>query len=618
MLRALRNQTQSISFKIFLVLLVCGFALWGVGDLTGGSNSKPILETNNQKITLERAINELDRARYSTPSRPSLKEILESQVSKNILNNLEQEILLNSEGKDLNLHVPVSIMTKTISQENSFKDPLGKFSKTKFAQSLKNAGLSEKKYLSMLKTEVNLKQISTPFEANDHYNEKIIKKIIDWQNEIRTVDYDVFELIDKNNIQKPSQTIIKDFFEKNKNKYKIPLTRKIQFIEIKPSDFQTNIKVTEEQLKDKYNTDKSNYIIEEKREILQITTQNENDAKKFVNAIKNNKDFEEVGKKLFKLSKNDINLGLLKKDDLPSTDSDKLFSAKLNEIIGPLKSDFGYKVFTIKKIIPKTEKKYLEVKKEIKDKLIYDLSVETLFEKLDAIEDMIAEGSSIIEISSSNIFDKKLPLKKIDKISKNGMIYSFNENIKFSNLPSVFLKEIWNTDINDISEILNSDKDTYVLLNVLEENPENIPSYEKINKLVYNDWLKDEIVIKSKENAKKLMLNKNFKFTNNGSIKRNSKKLNNIDDQYLINQIFDIKGNDISYINSKNKVFAIKVLKSEVDKYEFKKTLYDQINSSFSKSYFNDFANYYINHLSSKHNLKRNYEELDKLLKSSE
>ena len=618
MLRALRNQTQSIFFKIFLVLLVCGFALWGVGDLTGGNNSKPILETNNQKITLERVINELDRARYSTPSRPSLKEILESRISKTILNNLEQEILLNSEGKELNLKVPISILTKTISQENSFKDPLGKFSKTKFTQSLKNAGLSEEKYLSMLKNEVNLKQISTPFETNDHYNEKIIKKIIDWQNEIRTVDYDVFELIDKNNIQKPSQTIIKDFFENNKNEYKIPQTRKIQFIEIKPLDFQKNVNVTEEQLKEKYNKDKSNYITEEKREILQITTQNENDAKNFVNKLKNNEDFEEVGKKLFKLSKKDINLGLLKKDDLPSTDSDKLFSAKLNEIIGPLKSDFGYKVFKIKKIIPKTEKTYLEVKKEIKDKLIYELSLETLFEKLDTIEDMVAEGSNIIEISSSNIFDQKLPLKKIEKITRNGMTYSFSEKEKFSNLPSVFLKEIWKTKINETSEIFNSEKDTYVLLNVLEENPENTPPYEKINKLVYNDWLQNEIVIKSKENAEKSMLNKNFKFTNNGFIKRNSKKLNNIDDPYLIEQIFDIKGNDISYINSNNKIFAIKVLKSEVDEYDFKKGLYDQINSSFSKSYFNDFANYYINHLSSKHNLKRNYEELDKLLKSSE
>ena len=227
-------------------------------------------------------------------------------------------------------------------------------------------------------------------------------------------------------------------------------------------------------------------------------------------------------------------------------------------------------------------------------------------------------GLNIIEISSSNIFDQKLPLKKIDKISENGIIYSFKEKEKFSNLPSVFLKEIWKPDINDTSEIFNSEKDTYVLLNVLEENPENIPPYEKINKLVYKDWLENEIIIKSKENAEKLMLNKNFKFTNNGSIKRNSKKLNKIEDAYLINQIFEIKGNVISYIYSKNKVFAVKILKSRIDDYEYKKDLYDQINSSFSKSYFNDFANYYINHLSSKHNLKRNYNELEKLLKSSE
>ena len=72
MLRALRNQTQSIFFKIFLVLLICGFALWGVGDLTGGNTSKSVLKTNNQNITIERAINDLNRARYSTPSRPSM------------------------------------------------------------------------------------------------------------------------------------------------------------------------------------------------------------------------------------------------------------------------------------------------------------------------------------------------------------------------------------------------------------------------------------------------------------------------------------------------------------------------------------------------------------------
>ena len=618
MLRALRNQTQSIFFKIFLVLLICGFALWGVGDLTGGNTSKSILKTNNQNITIERAINDLNRARYSSPTRPSMKETLENGMYNNVLNKLEQEILLNSEGEELELYVPMQVLTRIISDENSFKDPLGKFSQTKFVQSLNNAGLSESKYLEMLKTEANLKQISTPFAINEHYNEKIIKKIIDWQNEIRTIDYDVFPFINKKNINKPSNKILNEFFEQNKNKYKLPQTRNFQYIEINPSNFQNKITVTEKQIKEKYDNEKSTYITEEKREILQITTQDKQKAVDFVKAVQIKNNFAEVAKELFKLTMNDINLGFLKKDDLPSTNSNDVFNANLNEIIGPVKSQFGFNVYKINKIIPETKKEYLEVKKEIKDKLIYDLSVETLFEKLDAIEDIIAEGSNISEIASSDIFDKKLSIIEINNISKNGLIYSFNEQKKFFNQPNIFLKQIWDADINQMSEIFNTKNDTYVLLTVLEENNELQPSYEQSKELVYKDWLEKELIVKSKENAKQLLLNKNFKFSKNISIKRDSKKLDEINDIYLINQIFEISGDDITYLNSQNKIIAVKLLNTKIDNYVFEKQLYNQINSSFSKSYFNDFANFYINHLSSKHDLKRNYNEMESLLRNTE
>jgi len=599
-------------------LLICGFALWGVGDLTGGNTSKSILKTNNQNITIERAINDLNRARYSSPTRPSMKETLENGMYNNVLNKLEQEILLNSEGEELELYVPMQVLTRIISDENSFKDPLGKFSQTKFVQSLNNAGLSESKYLEMLKTEANLKQISTPFAINEHYNEKIIKKIIDWQNEIRTIEYDVFPFIDKKNINKPSNKILNEFFEQNKNKYKLPQTRNFQYVEINPLDFQNKITVTEKQIKEKYDNEKSTYITEEKREILQITTQDEQKAIDFVKAVQINNNFAEVAKELFKLTINDINLGFLKKDDLPSTNSNDVFNANLNEIIGPVKSQFGFNVYKINKIIPETKKEYLEVKKEIKDKLIYDLSVETLFEKLDAIEDIIAEGSNISEIASSDIFDKKLSIIEINNISKNGLIYSFNEQKKFFNQPNIFLKQIWDADIGQMSEIFNTNNDTYVLLKVLEENIELKPSYEQSKNLVYKDWLEEELIVKSKENAKQLLFNKNFKFSKNASIKRDSKKLNEINDIYLINQVFDISGDNVIYLNSQNKIIAVKLLNTKIDNYVLEKQLYNQINSSFSKSYFNDFANFFINHLGSKHDLKRNYVEMENILKNAE
>ena len=68
MLRALRNQTKSIFFKCFLFLLICGFALWGVGDLTGGYKGKDILSVESQSVTVEEVLNEINRARYLLPA----------------------------------------------------------------------------------------------------------------------------------------------------------------------------------------------------------------------------------------------------------------------------------------------------------------------------------------------------------------------------------------------------------------------------------------------------------------------------------------------------------------------------------------------------------------------
>ena len=113
------------------------------------------------------------------PERPSLEEAFKNGIHIGILNKLEQEILIDQEAKFLNLNVPLTEKMRLSRKENAFKDPLGKFSQNKFVQSLKNAGLSEAKYLELINTQSNFKQLSMPFMLNDHYNEKIIKKVLD-------------------------------------------------------------------------------------------------------------------------------------------------------------------------------------------------------------------------------------------------------------------------------------------------------------------------------------------------------------------------------------------------------------------------------------------------------
>ena len=614
MLRALRNQTQSIFFKCFLVLLICGFALWGVGDLTGGSKGKSVLSVENQNISIQEALNEINRARYMLPERPTLEEAIKNGLHKSILNKLEQEILISEEANFLDLNVPLSEQMRLIKEEKAFKDPLGKFSQIKFMQSLKNAGLSEEKYLDMIKTESNFKQLSMPIMKNEYYSEKIINKIINWQNEVRDIEYETFKILKKDEINKPSDDVLKNFYEKNKKPYEIPLTRDIKYVELSPSNFIDQVSINKKQLDEQYEIEKSNYVKDETREILQITTQDENRGREFVDLIKKGKDFSELAKNNFKLNKSDINIGFLKKSELPLESADLVFSAKLNNTIGPVKTKFGFSIYKVIKISPEKRPKYEDVIEDIKKKLIKEQSVEILFEKLDEIEDLIAEGNNIEEIVKSNIFTKKVKIRNLKKISKQGFIYSYDRDTSFLDKNPEFIKNIWNTEVKELSEIFNSNNDNYYIIEIINEKNSETPVFNLVKNKVTNQWLKQELIIKTKKKVKSILESKNNQLSSRTTLSRDDKNLKNIKDQFLINKIFEIDNKDIKLFISDKNLIAVKVIKTRTNNYNFSKKEFNNLNQSFSKSFFNDISKLYIEHLALKHKLQRNYEEFENFI----
>ena len=615
MLRTLRNQTQSIFFKAFLFLLILGFALWGVGDLTGGLNQKPVLSVGNKEITSEEIINELNRLRYTLPQRPSLQEAINNGMLKTVLDKYEQEILINSEAKTLNLYVPLKITTTTIRNEKSFKDPLGKFSQTRFLKSLNSAGLSESKYIDTIHTEANYKQLSMPFSYNTLYSDKLIKKLINWQNEVRDVDYVFFKKINEKNIKQPTNNVLRKHYNDSKKLYKIPKTRNIKYIEIKPSDFNNQIKVNDKEIKETYESDKSKYITEEKRKFYQVITQDMNKANDFIKKIKSGYDFVKVAQDNFDLTLNDIDIGFVKKSELPSSVVQSLFQAKVKDLIGPIKTKFGYSTYKVISIQPEKIVTYKEAYASIKKELLKELALEILYKKIDVIEDLIAEGNNLNEIIKSKSIGSKLSINEIKQISKNGIIYSYNGENSYINKNKKFLDEIWKTPLNQISDIIDLPDDKYVLIETIMENKKETPVFEKINKNVYKNWLKKEIYIQTELKLKELIKDKKVTFTSLLAIKRNQKNLTEeIKDSLIINKIFEIKEKNLSFFNVKNGVIAIKNVNSKTADYKINEKTIKDINFSLSKSFFNDYSQSYIQILANKHKLKRNYKDLENFI----
>ena len=615
MLRSLRNQTQSIFFKAFLFLLIIGFALWGVGDLTGGLNQKPILSVDSKEVTSEEIINELNRLRYTLPQRPSLQEAINNGMLKTVLDKYEQEILINAEASVLNLSVPLKITTTTIGNEKAFKDPLGKFSQTRFLKSLNSAGLSESKYIDSIHTEANYKQLSMPFSNNSLYSNKLIKKLINWQNETRDIDYVFFKNINKESIKQPQKSILREYYNNNKKLYEIPITRDVKYIEINPSIFNNQVKINDKDVKEIYESDKSKYITEEKRKFYQVITQDINKANSFIKNIKTGLDFVTVAKDNFNLTLNDIDIGFVKKSELPSIVVKSLFQAKVKDLIGPIKTKFGYSTYKVISIQPEKIVTYKDAYAGIKEELLKELTLDFLYKKIDVIEDLIAEGNNLNEIIKSKSIGSTLSINRINNVSKNGIIYSYNGENQFANKNKVFLDGIWKTPLNQISDIIELPDDKYVLIEPIKENKKETPIFEKINKNIYNDWLKKEIFIQSELKLKELIKNNRVTFKSLTAIKRNQKGLTKkIKDHLIINKIFEIKEKNLSFFNIKNGVIAIKNVNSKTADYKVNKETIKDINFSLSKSFFNDYSRYYIQLLANKHKLKRNYKDLENFI----
>ncbi|MFL2819157.1 MAG: hypothetical protein ACJ0BR_05840 [Candidatus Puniceispirillales bacterium] len=110
-------------------------------------------------------------------------------------------------------------------------------------------------------------------------------------------------------------------------------------------------------------------------------------------------------------------------------------------------------------------------------------------------------------------------------VSKNGLIYSYSNKNEFINKNNVFLKNIWSSDVNELSEIFNSNEDTYNIIEVVNENLEELPPFEKIKTKVYGQWLIEEMVLKSKQKAKESIVKNNNNLLSKVSIERTSKSI---------------------------------------------------------------------------------------------
>jgi foldase protein PrsA len=132
-------------------------------------------------------------------------------------------------------------------------------------------------------------------------------------------------------------------------------------------------KVSEKQVTAYYDKNKSQFATPERRNIRMVMTRTKARAAAAEKAIKSGTSFKAVVKKYSTDPQTKSSGGLLKgvvKGQQDAKLDAAAFSAPKNKLEGPLKGQFGYYVYRVEKITPKTQQKLDDVKATIRQQLI--------------------------------------------------------------------------------------------------------------------------------------------------------------------------------------------------------------------------------------------------------
>ena len=121
MLRSLRDKSQSIFFKLFLVIIVLGFAVWGVGDLTGNNNNQIVFKTKKHEISSSEIIQDFDRLRNSISIPLNSEDAIKNGLLNQVLLKFKLKILIDEEGTSKNLSIPREHLLTQISNDQMFQ-----------------------------------------------------------------------------------------------------------------------------------------------------------------------------------------------------------------------------------------------------------------------------------------------------------------------------------------------------------------------------------------------------------------------------------------------------------------------------------------------------------------
>lgn len=346
----------------------------------------------------------------SNPQFAQLPEEYRQQLRSNILEQLIQQRVIDNYLDEAGYQISDEQVTAMIQRSPEFQVD-GKFDIETYRTLLAQAGYEPARFEAAQRMSLRREQLQRAIRGSALLSPAEYRRYLNLVAEQRVVS---LATIDAESVQDEvvvSDEMITTYYDDNPSVYQLPETADVEYVEVARSDVAASVNISQQDLQDYYELNKDRYLQDEQRQarhILILLGDDENaseaTARELLARVTAGESFEEVARDNSQdggTAEQGGDLGVLTRTQLPGELGSAIFSMDEGAIEGPVKTDFGFHIIRLDRILESGPLPLEQVRGELTTEL-QDQQAESLFRELERkLSDALFDAADIGSLAAA-------------------------------------------------------------------------------------------------------------------------------------------------------------------------------------------------------------------------
>lgn len=495
MLQAIRTRAGSIIVKVLFGLLIISFGFWGIytrSDYFQGHSPDTVIATvgdrNIRAEELQQALEPaLERLRAQLGTAIDTQQVKQLGILDSLLDQLINRALLDQEAQRLGLEASDELVRSAIFDNPAFKTPDGRFDRAQFQQVLMMNHLTEDQLIERLRRDIPRSDLLQAITVGVEVPRPVVDAVYRYRAEKRIADIVAFPVAAAADPGQPSEEALTKFYEAHPDSFRAPEYRAFTVAGLAPADVTKPGSIPEDKIKQEYDQRKAEFELPERREVQQILAPSEEKAKEAGAALAAGKDWKEVATSVAGMDPETIDLGLLKKEELPDILGNVAFQLPVDKPSDPIKSPLGWHILRVTKIEPPTTQTYDQAKPQIEEELARQEAADQLDKIANQADDALAGGANLADVAAKFGL-KTVTIAAIDDKGRD----PDGKPAQIPVAPNDVMKAAFSTEKGDTSRVIDTQDGSIFAVHVDNITPPQVRPLDQVKDKAIAAWQADQ------------------------------------------------------------------------------------------------------------------------------